>query len=318
MDITALFKACVKTVRTKNIALGLGSVDTDKNSILSRRKRDEFTIKAKDIILQISKLKDFLLEHRKAYLNFTNTLPNIAQISDFERDKIDSGAQVIILSCRNILEDFKKEIVLRNSELSSQRLEHQNAVIESIDEYLKSVIKLYSEQKAIRMKRSMDLQKMSKLISEPLSDVLNENAKESHENKNMEGTRLRRIPSLIDDSKLGSQIEEELTAEELQIFENENELLYNELNCVSDEVQQVESKVVKIAELQELLTEKVLEQSRDIERIGSTVIGTTENILDGNQQIREANRNNASLRAYVLFFLVVMSFSLLFLDWYND
>lgn len=236
MDITALFKACVKTVRTKNIALGLGSVDTDKNSILSRRKRDEFTIKAKDIILQISKLKDFLLEHRKAYLNFTNTLPNIAQISDFERDKIDSGAQVIILSCRNILEDFKKEIVLRNSELSSQRLEHQNAVIESIDEYLKSVIKLYSEQKAIRMKRSMDLQKMSKLISEPLSDVLNENAKESHENKNMEGTRLRRIPSLIDDSKLGSQIEEELTAEELQIFENENELLYNELNCVSDEV----------------------------------------------------------------------------------
>ena len=75
---------------------------------------------------------------------------------------------------------------------------------------------------------------------------------------------------------------------------------------------------MKIAELQELLTEKVLEQSRDIERIGSTVIGTTENILDGNQQIREANRNNASLRAYVLFFLVVMSFSLLFLDWYND
>lgn len=59
-------------------------------------------------------------------------------------------------------------------------------------------------------------------------------------------------------------------------------------------------------------------QKADIERIANTVVGATENVNDANQQIKEAIQRNAGLRVYVLFFLLVMSFSLLFLDWYND
>ena len=44
----------------------------------------------------------------------------------------------------------------------------------------------------------------------------------------------------------------------------------------------------------------------------------TENVKDANDQIREAIQRNAGLRVYILFFLLVMSFSLLFLHWYND
>lgn len=62
----------------------------------------------------------------------------------------------------------------------------------------------------------------------------------------------------------------------------------------------------------------MLEQEKDVERIIGTVIGTTENLKDANTQIRQAIQSNAGLRVYVLFFLLVMSFSLLFLDWYND
>lgn len=80
----------------------------------------------------------------------------------------------------------------------------------------------------------------------------------------------------------------------------------------------MEGKVVHIAELQELFTEKVLQQQIDIERISTTVVGTTENIKEANEQIRQAIQRNAGLRVYILFFLLVMSFSLLFLDWYND
>jgi len=76
--------------------------------------------------------------------------------------------------------------------------------------------------------------------------------------------------------------------------------------------------VVKIAELQEVFTEKVLQQSGDIEIIGRNAMATTENIKDGNEELRKAIQNQASVRVYVLFFLLVMSFSLLFLDWYND
>lgn len=76
--------------------------------------------------------------------------------------------------------------------------------------------------------------------------------------------------------------------------------------------------MVEIAELQEAFTEKVLVQEKDIERIYSTVVGTTEDVQDANTQIRQAIQNNAGLRFFVLFFLMVMSLTLLFLDWYND
>lgn len=59
-------------------------------------------------------------------------------------------------------------------------------------------------------------------------------------------------------------------------------------------------------------------QKGDIERISNTVVGATENVREANEQIKQAIQRNAGLRVYVLFFLLVMSFSLLFLDWYND
>jgi syntaxin 18 len=61
-----------------------------------------------------------------------------------------------------------------------------------------------------------------------------------------------------------------------------------------------------------------LQQEKDVDRISSTVIGTTENVKDANEQIRQAIQRNAGFRVWLLFFLAVMSFSLLFLDWYND
>lgn len=63
---------------------------------------------------------------------------------------------------------------------------------------------------------------------------------------------------------------------------------------------------------------QVTVQKQDIERIGNVVVGATENIRDANEQIKQAIQRNAGLRVWVLFFLIVMSFTLLFLDWYND
>ncbi len=112
--------------------------------------------------------------------------------------------------------------------------------------------------------------------------------------------------------------EDELSPEELQIFEEENSLLLRSLNTLADEVEQIESSIVQIAQLQEIFTEKVLLQDKDISQIANLVVGTTENVKGGNEQIRQAIQQNADFRAWVLFFIIVMSLSLLFLDWYND
>lgn len=136
--------------------------------------------------------------------------------------------------------------------------------------------------------------------------------------------------------------EEMFSAEDIQMFESENSQLYNELKGLSEEVEQIEKSVFGIAKLQEIFTEKVKNrnhfflhstdvdigifcfvwqvttQKHDIDRIVTTVVGATENIKDANEQIKQAMQRNAGLRVWVLFFLIVMSFTLLFLDWYND
>ena len=115
-----------------------------------------------------------------------------------------------------------------------------------------------------------------------------------------------------------SSDEEELSPEELQILEEENQKLFHNLMNVKDTVQQIETKVVKIAELQSVFAEKVLAQKNDIDLISENAVKSTENVKDGNEELRKAIQNQSSVRVYVLFFLLVMSFSLLFLDWYND
>jgi len=111
---------------------------------------------------------------------------------------------------------------------------------------------------------------------------------------------------------------DELSPEEMQLFERENEKMYEDLMSLKDDIQQIETKVVKIAELQEIFTEKVLQQKDDINNIATNAISTTENVNEGNEEIRKAIQKSGTIRVYVLFFLLVMSFTLLFLDWYNE
>lgn len=328
MDITTLFKACVKTVRTRNKAFGVN--DTDKNRIFgTKTQKSEFTLGAKEVLGQITRLRDFLLEHRKAYLNFASHLSDTPQMLDVERDKIDAGAQRIMNTCSHLIQDFKK--VFQKLDGSPQVLEHRRAVLDLVEDYLKAVCKIYSEQRAIRVKRTLEIQKMSKLemdskrhnefpviqptssnseLSEP-EEIKNSIHEESSPKKPRNMSNSNDTPPFFSD-------DDQLSSEEMQIFESENAQLYNELNSLTEEVKQIEGKVVKIAELQKIFTEKVLHQEKDIDRIATTVIGTTENVKDANEQIRQAIQRNAGLRVWILFFLAVMSFALLFLDWYND
>lgn len=328
MDITTLFKACVRTIRTRNKAFGVSDADRSR-LFATRTQKSEFTIGAKELLGQITRLRDFLLEHRKAYLNFASHLSDTPQMTDVERDKIDLGAQRIMNTCSHLIQDFKK--ASQKMDGSPQLVEHRQAVLDLVESYLKSVCKIYSEQRAIRVKRALEVQKMSKLetSSKKHNDsfvIYNSNAdallKDNKENEGLSSHNSG--PRKVLETSINSDIpslfseDDQLSSEEMQMFESENAQLYNELNSLTEEVKQIESKVVRIAELQEIFTEKVLQQDKDIDRTESTVIGTTENVKDANEQIRQAIRSNAGLRVWILFFLAVMSFTLLFLDWYND
>lgn len=76
MDITQLFKACVKTVRLQNKSIS----PLDKNRILKKSAKDEFSKRTKEIKFQISQLRNFLIENRAAYIQFACHLKRSAQV----------------------------------------------------------------------------------------------------------------------------------------------------------------------------------------------------------------------------------------------
>lgn len=311
MDITILFKACVKTIKTTNKTIG--NLENKTNNL--KISRDANLSKAKEIVKQVKKMQDFLNENKMAYLNVLNYLSTNKTMTEMDRLEIDSMAQQIINTCTSSLNYYRQDIKKQN--ISKQKYEHYNCVIDSVEKYLKTVSKVYTEAKAKRVKKVIETHKLSKLETKPArnSNLL--------ENNNQETNKL----TISKDSKkeiillpqpVIENAENNLSVEELQMFESENDYMFAELNSLSDEVKQIENKVVHISELQELFTEKVLQQERDIERIATTVSTSTDNMKDANEQIRQAIQRNAGLRVWVLFFLLVMSFSLLFLDWYND
>ncbi|XP_035282674.1 syntaxin-18 isoform X1 [Anguilla anguilla] len=321
VDITLLFKASVKTVKTRNKAIGVG-FDSTKDEIFKKsRPKNGFSTRAKEVITNITKLKDFLLQHRRDYVNAGSLISSdLTRMTDGERDQIDQDAQIFMRTCSDAIKQLRAEADKQVT--SSQVKEHRGAVLDLIDDYLKSVCKLYSEQRAIRVKRVVDKKRLSRLEPEQHGPVERSPQKEQAEDKVVKEENSEKVVPDVQKNSLSlwedTRVEDELSPEEIQMFEQENQRLVSEMSSLVDEVRQIEGKVVEISRLQEIFAEKVLQQETEIDSIHQLVVGATENVKEGNEDIREAIKNNAGFRVWILFFLVMCSFSLLFLDWYDS
>lgn len=263
-----------------------------------------------------------------------------------ERDLIDNESEKIINICTQFICELKMDFNSR--ECPKQYKQHADGVFELLANYLKIVYNIFNDQKNYRIRRDLETYKFLKLDSEKRKDedkihfhddmnlreklgetdddeeiVPNKDSKHKvySDSPKKSSDELALNQSIEDDANSSRQQEIErhgLSAEDLQMLEIENKQMLNEYQGLSEEVQQIEKHVTDIARLQELFTEKVALQKNDIERISNTVVGATENVREANEQIKQAIQRNAGLRVYVLFFLLVMSFSLLFLDWYNE
>ncbi|XP_050803854.1 syntaxin-18 isoform X3 [Gopherus flavomarginatus] len=274
VDITLLFKASVKTVKTRNKALGVAAGESPRDELLKRgsqRPKSDFSCRAREVITNIGKLKDFLLQHRKDYINaYSHLMSEYIRMTDTERDQIDQDAQIFMRTCADAIQQLRTE----------------------------GVCKLYSEQRAVRVKRMVDKKRLSRLEPEqrnkaqapsfPEKNVQNSSEESEEklayeENKDQNLTDAHTNLGLWGDGKG----EDELSPEEIQMFEQENKRLVGEMNSLFDEVRQIEGKVVEISRLQEIFTEKVLQQDTEIDTIHQLVVGATENIKGGNEDIRE-------------------------------
>lgn len=359
MDITQLFKACIKTAQLQDRTLPV----PDKNRILkpTSSNKNEFLKESHNIKNQVTQLMNLLMENRAAYLEYACHLKDSAKMTDKERDVLDEETAKIINICTQLINDFRIEC--RKRKPSKQFADHLDGIIELLMDYLKAIDNVHKQQKEYRVNRQIETYKFLKLgAGKPIkvrlsmgadkktkkvndesnsfqdenNDDENEHLETSHTSEKSYRNEVtsKRSPKPksrlsnqssnlpMDDEELNQSqsfiTEEEMNPEDLQLLEQENKQLFNDLQGLSEEVEQIEKNVVGIAKLQDIFTEKVTLQKTDIDRIANSVVGATENVKDANEQIKQAIQRNAGLRVYVLLFLLVLSFSLLFLDWYND
>uniref|UniRef100_A0A9L0SF15 Syntaxin 18 n=1 Tax=Equus caballus TaxID=9796 RepID=A0A9L0SF15_HORSE len=232
VDITLLFRASVKTVKTRNKALGVavgGGVDGSRDELFRRspRPKGDFSSRAREVISHIGKLRDFLLEHRKDYINaYSHIMSEYGKMTDTERDQIDQDAQTFMRTCSEAIQQLRAQA---HKEIHSQQVkEHRSAVLDFIEDYLKRVCKLYSEQRAIRVKRVVDKKRLSKLEPEPntktkesmFSEKVSQNPSKDSEEKPITEEYPEKIPAEAQ-PELGSwgdgRGEDELSPEEIQM-----------------------------------------------------------------------------------------------------
>lgn len=196
-------------------------------------------------------------------------------MTDEERDIIDSESEKIIGICTQFLNDLKLEV--KRKVCTKQESEHMQNVLELLSTYLKTIFNIYNKQKAYRTQYELESYKLLKLESNkklipviPPKEratrlVYNEQRNELddigmdvHNERNESDRKRKHRIDLDDDIASRHALEQdEISAEDIQMFESENVQLYKELKGLSDEVEQIEKNVVDIARLQEIFTEKV-------------------------------------------------------------
>jgi len=318
VDVTPEFRDLVKDLTARSEELGLVIPPRDKSRILD--KSNGPTRQAESIVKTVTSLADLLNQHRHAYLeNMASAGAGTSAMSEADRNQVDAGADNIAKQCRNLIVKYKEDIAKMDTNVSAK--EHYESVCSGLDTFLQSVVGVHSQMRAVRVSRMMQMKKLSRLevtsvesraaeIGPPHPPVSEQELRE----KAVSAAASNNRPSTFWDE---SNEDEEMTQEEAAMMELENERLMDHLSSLQNQVDQVQSKVVKIAELQSIFTEKVLQQAENLEKVHENTVASTENIKGGNEAVRQAIQNKATYRVYILFIILVFSFSLLFLDWYN-
>ncbi|PIL37239.1 hypothetical protein GSI_00932 [Ganoderma sinense ZZ0214-1] len=108
----------------------------------------------------------------------------------------------------------------------------------------------------------------------------------------------------------------ELSASQIQQFEEENANILQSVQDTLQSVQQAEARLMEISALQMELVAHLTKQTEQTEQLYEDAIATAATVEKGNEQLKEARRRARDGRKWILIFLIGASMSLLFLHYY--
>ncbi|KAK3031039.1 hypothetical protein RJ639_035070 [Escallonia herrerae] len=312
-DRTEDFKDAVQRV-----ALSLDYNESKMAAILASfimhkpQQRSPFTKAALKTLESIGALEQFLLKHRKDYVDLHRT-------TEQERDSIEHEVTVFIKACQEQIDVLKTSINdeevtakgwlgIRSDKSNADTIAHKHGVILILSERLHSVTSKFDQMRAIRFQdtinRATPRRKLKTLSSSNSMEISNA--------KKLE-------PRITNTSEVREfdEVQPEPIRVQEQLLDDETRALQVELTSLLDAVQETETKMVEMSALNHLMSTHVLQQAKQIELLYEQAVEATTNVELGNKELSQAIQRNSSSRTFLLLFLFVLTFSILFLDWYS-
>ncbi|OJD36389.1 t-snare protein [Diplodia corticola] len=99
------------------------------------------------------------------------------------------------------------------------------------------------------------------------------------------------------DEKTGQHVEQELSAEQLQLFAEENQDMLKHYEDTLDKVRTTERSLLEISELQSTLATNLFEQQAQIDQLVQDSHLTAENVGSGNKELKRATERRSIAQA---------------------
>lgn len=231
------------------------------------------------------------------------------------RNKLDQDVEEFINVCIEKKKVLESEI--RIGTTSPQVIKHRETVIKIVMRVFNDFVNYHTQLRKTKMNRYMEKERFDRLGCR--TSLLDPSNMSNHSLES--DAKSETISDIHDDyrqqSIIASEHEMTISEEEIQALAVENTKIHEELLTLDDEIKMITNKVAHISRLQELFTEKVIEQEVDLNNLHETTIRSSENIREGNELIRAAMMKDASTRVFILFYVTTLGLTILFLDWYN-
>ncbi|CAG8636783.1 9822_t:CDS:2 [Ambispora gerdemannii] len=262
-----------------------------------------------------------------------NVGASIQTLTDKERDDIDLHAKVIMQKCMDRIKKLEEaeegvgvNTARQNSIMSNPLLKilpnlrtpeehdiiaaHRSSVTWFLNMQLMQASKIQKDLQESRIRKEIEKRERSLLkptTNKPTTPplVLREFSDEKDSSKNKENNVDTNVITSEDDD-----IEQHLSAEQKMMLELENETMMKELD-------QAEKALLEISNLQSVLSSHLAVQTQQTDRLYAEAIATTDRVQEGNLMLIKARQRAQDARKGILIFLILASFILLFLDWYD-
>jgi len=223
-------------------------------------------------------------------------------MTDKERDDLDDAVAETIDVCSAGADKLKRQVQANQRSRIKQNRDMnacERSIISSLYDQLRQLVSVVKEQQQVRIAHAG---RHGGLARSFFDEFASNNVKEKKQTS-------KGLNDLLPDLHLDAETPESLALE--------NEMLEAELHSELDEALKMEKRVAQLSQLIATFNTKVVEQHEQIESIHEEAVTSNAHVENANEQLQQATERGSSFARFVTFFILLLSFMLLFMDWYQ-